>query len=375
MKSILIVTDNNLSTVGGEQESTKIIIDGLRNEFSTSLFQPGRALTPFNGVKIYGFGDRERIKDFAKNPFRLFFYCVSLLKCLRKGGFDVVHTQAQVSFFAVSLLLKLRLVKGFKFIHTERGLYSKYGFFIRSLFCFFMSELDVLVATTKLNRDMWKRLVDRRGFSLDLRVIENTAGPLFESPVLVSKDDKGGHGLVVGFAGRYCEWKNWPLACDIVRRLEENNPDVGFTVKMRVGCLDEESEKRTKEMFYDIKSFLGDRFCGKINVPLREMEEFYCDVDMFCLTSYPGTESFGRTAVEAMSRECVVLTTPGGGPVEVIDDSSLVCDNAKQFAEVMSYYLKNPAALRDKGEANAVRARTVYSSEKNINEHRVIYSS
>src|SRR5699024_168429 len=98
----------------------------------------------------------------------------------------------------------------------------------------------------------------------------------------------------------------------------EKETEIDFKVKMAVGCLDSESRKETEKMFTRLKEALGEKFIGEINVKFEDMDQFYYDIDFFLLTSNYNTESFGRTLVEAMSRNTVVLTTNAGGAVEVV---------------------------------------------------------
>src|SRR5690625_2185949 len=110
---------------------------------------------------------------------------------------------------------------------------------------------------------------------------------------------------------------------------------------MAVGCLDKRSEIKTREMFAELDTLLGDRFEGKINISLEEMDQFYYDLDIYILTSNKNTESFGRTLVEAMSRNTVVLTTDAGGAVEVVGDSSKVCQSVEEFINLASQLHKD----------------------------------
>src|SRR5699024_8511944 len=106
-------------------------------------------------------------------------------------------------------------------IHTERGLYTKYNSFINKLFLNLMSELNTLVTTTDFNMKYWKKAIDAKGLELDrYEIIENTAGKIFEK-YDESHPNNYPNTLVVGFAGRYAEWKNWPLAVEISKQLNK----------------------------------------------------------------------------------------------------------------------------------------------------------
>src|SRR5690606_23855643 len=124
--------------------------------------------------------------------------------------------------------------KSFVFLHTERGIYTKYSFWVRRLFGFFVRQVDAVVFTTEANKKLW--LGSMPGDFVDSLsvVIPNAAGDIFQSAVGVNKAFEG--DLTIGFAGRYCDWKDWPLAYDIVNGLKKHK--VGFKVKAAVGCND-----------------------------------------------------------------------------------------------------------------------------------------
>lgn len=369
---ILIMSDNNLDTVGGEQESTKIIINGIKDKYLLGIIQPGNINNPVSNVDYYCFTEFTRIKHLIKRPIRFISYILQVKKIINSRKPNIIHTQAQVSFFIVALLKKLGFIsKKIILIHTERGLYTKYNSFFKKLFCFFMKELNILVTTTEFNMKFWKKAIETKGIQLDYRIIENTAGELFEyyDETLEKSDDKT---LTIGFAGRYTEWKNWPLAVEISEKL---NSMIGnkLNVNMAVGCLDKKAIKKTKNIFDHLEKTFSTRFDGKINISLDEMDKFYYNIDIFILTSNYNTESFGRTLVEAMSRKTVVLTTDAGGSVEVVNNQNNVCITANQFTKrIMEFYTDNKKMNNEK-EANFKRVRDVYSLDNNITKHLKMY--
>lgn len=371
---ILLMCDNGLETVGGEQESTKIIIQGLKDMFLIGVIQPGEIKNPFLGVKYYHLTFYTRIKHLIKHPISIIKYILGVKSIINQSDPKIIHTQAQISFFIVALLRKIKLIsKDIKIIHTERGLYTKYNWFIKQIFYFCMSELNILVTTTKFNMDYWKTEIQSRGLTLDFKIIENTAGPLFELyDEKRAKQNLDTDTIVIGFAGRYCDWKNWPLAIEICSKLNEILGEKLY-VKMAVGCLDKNSLKETKAMFNYLYGLLGKRFEGKINADIKYMDEFYYDIDVFILTSKYNTESFGRTLVEAMSRKTVVLTTNSGGSVEVVGDNKNVCNTTNEFVERILYFYNNRHFMEIEKETNYMRVKERYSLKNNIDKHVNMY--
>lgn len=236
---------------------------------------------------------------------------------------------------------------------------------------FFLKETNILVTTTEFNMKHWKKALETKGIQLEYRVIENTAGKLFENydELLKKRDDKT---LAIGFAGRYTDWKNWPLAVEISEKL---NYILGNKLKvtMAVGCLDEKALEKTKKMFNCMKKTFGNRFDGKINISIEEMNKFYYDIDVFVLTSKYNTESFGRTLVEAMSRKNVVLTTDAGGSVEVVGNENNVLKTADEFVEKIMELFNDRDKMMEEKERNLKRVKDVYSLDNNLSKHLDMY--
>lgn len=370
---ILLMSDNSLDTIGGSEESTKIILKGLKDIYKLGVVQPGKIVDPELSVNYYPISKDKRLKIIFKNPFKFLNYLIKVVKIIKKQNPKIIHTQAQVNFFIVGLLFKLRLIpKSIKFIHTERGLYTKYSLLIRKVFLFFMRELDVLVTTTNFNKKLWEKALLKRKYSIKLIIIENTAGELFETyekGKVIIDDEK----LVIGFAGRYVNWKNWPLAVEIVEELNKVLGDK-LIVKMAVGCLDDKAKKETNKMFSNLEQLLGNRFTGMINLDIEAMSKFYYDLDIYILTSDYNTESFGRTLVEAMSRKTIVLTTDSGGSVEVVGNRDNVLINVEEFVERVMYFYNNRDLMRKEKENNYNRVRIKYSFNNNISKHIDLYT-
>jgi predicted patatin/cPLA2 family phospholipase len=66
-------------------------------------------------------------------------------------------------------------------IHTDRGLYNKYNYIVRTTIKYFISEVDTLVTTTHHNNSLWKKALNKLKKDFEITVIPNTAGLSFES--------------------------------------------------------------------------------------------------------------------------------------------------------------------------------------------------
>lgn len=161
---------------------------------------------------------------------------------------------------------------------------------------------------------------------------------------------------------------------DITKKLNERIGDA-LEVKMAVGCLDRKALENTRQMYTELRKMLGNRFDGKVNITLKEVDRFYYEIDVFILTSHHNTESFGRTLVEAMSRNTLVLTTNAGGSVEVVGDPKNVYTSADEFVERIVDLYNDRKKLEEEKTKNLVRVRETYSLNNNIEKHFELYSS
>lgn len=368
---IIIMNDNNLGYVGGERESQRIIIQAASQKYKVAVVQPGEYDENIPNTEFYYRTKARRMKFLIKNPIAFVAYIFKVGKLINKIQPKVIHTQSQVCFFIVSLLRRLHLIsRKTMFIHTDRGLYTKYNTFFKKLFLFSFKYLDMLITTTEFNKVSWKEANEEKHIHLAYKVIGNTAGDIYES-IDMTKIPENRDYLTIGFAGRYCDWKGWPLAEEICKKVNSKSPKTHFS--MMVGCFDEKDEINTQKMFDRMTALYGDRFNGKINVPFEDMEEFYYDIDVYILTSWKKSESFGRTIVEAMSRMTAVLTTDAGGSVEVVNKPYTVCDKAKDFASMILKWEKSPEELKQEKEVNFKRAHDVYSLDQNISNYMMLY--
>ncbi|SHE87672.1 Glycosyltransferase involved in cell wall bisynthesis [Atopostipes suicloacalis DSM 15692] len=373
---VMLCSDHSLDTIGGAQLSSNIILNGLKNDnYNIGVIQPGKNSSKMENIEYFEIGEFKSIKTVARYPFKFINYIKQVRKILNKEKPSIVHTQAQANFFIVAFLKKLHLIsKETYIIHTERGLYLKYNAFIKQVFRFLMNELDILITTTQFNMNYWQAALEKWNISLDdYKIIENTAGEYFENydeNYVSPYRDK----LVLGFVGRWNYVKNWPLAKEIALTTNEKLGD-SLIVKMAISCDDEEAEKEAKHLFSQLEEQMGGRFQGAINTTFNKMDQFYYDMDVYILTTLKDGESFGRTIVEAMSRNTVVMTTNAGGPVEVVDNDQLVLDTADDFAEEILYYFENPKKMEETKKNNRQRVKEVYSLDNNLVKHKELYTN
>ena len=104
-----------------------------------------------------------------------------------------------------------------------------------------------------------------------------------------------------------------------------------------------------------------------------EMAAYYYLVDIFVMTSC--FESFGKAAVEAMSRKCMVLSTAVGGLVEVVGNTEDLYDmnDLSKLTERVRYLASSKEASENEREYLYNRYKENYTADKNISRHIEMY--
>ncbi len=276
---------------------------------------------------------------------------------------DIVHSQMPVSLL-INATIKTR--KNLIRCHTDRGLYTGYRVPMRFLSVQALKKVNTLITTTKLNASYWQEHIKRR-IQVIPNMISEEFGPFDPSVRERSRSEYGTKdSLVLGFAGRMTEVKNWPLALEIVKSLRRKTTDFFVAVAMGVYTHSCREKQQAIEFAKALNSIIGDRLIYKENASQGEMSDFYYLVDIFILTSR--FESFGRTAIEAMSRRCCVLGTNVGGIPEVIDDPDLICSqDAECFTNSVLSLIKDRELLESKQNSLFRRFNETFTS------HAVIF--
>ncbi len=366
---ILFIVDHSLNMVGGSVESLKVIMNSVKDKYRVALMTPGSYEFDDDKIEHIHYSNYTGMKEMIKNPFAFCSYYVKMLFNIRKLKPKVIHTQEQIGYFAVAFFKRLGLIdRNTILIHTERGLYEKYSGLVRKIFLLSLKYTNKIIVTTNYNRDAWRAAVPKNEKDKYV-VIENTAGAKFEhyDTNKVRRDNKS---ITVGFAGRICPWKGWDLVEEICNSVSTNE---NIKVNIAMGCDSKKDTESAKEIFARIDGALGNRFKGCINLNLSQMDDFYYGIDVFIITSRPGTESFGRVLVEAMSRKVVVLGTDCGGATEVIGKADNILNTPEDFKDRLEYFLNNREKMFEESEWYYRRFWEKYSLKNNADKHIAMY--
>ncbi|WP_400243859.1 glycosyltransferase family 4 protein [Niallia sp. JL1B1071] len=370
-KRILFISDYSFNVPGGAQKSMEIIMQGLSSEFEFYVIMPGEKYEYKESYKIIFLEDFDNLlinENVIKSSKILF----DLMKQINIIKPNVIHTHMVSSMSGVGLLKWLKLLKNIQLIYTERGVPSYYSKINQFVIKYAIQNFSKIITTTNINR---KKYLEMYSAPKDkVTTIPNTAGPLFDiydsEKETSIKKAYGYSKKVVMFNGRYTDDKNWSLAKEIIKYLTSKF-DYSFVVVLG-SDKSEEDIKKCKKLIGEIESIVGKRnIISFIDLSLLELSDLYYLSDIFILTS--NRESFGRTAVEAMSRKSTVFGTDIDGLAEVINFNDYKYKNLQDFVDKFTKFQEKDIEVEK--ERFYKRYVDNFSGKINIDLHREIYEN
>ena len=308
-----------LDLPGGAQMSTLSVCEGLaRNPgygylpvfICPALLNHKADDYPFE-IREYPMGD-SRFKN-------LLLRIKAFKRILKDVSPDLIHIEMQESLITFGFIRKS--FKDVPYVFTDRGLMTGYRKRSRFFMDPVLKDSRMLITTTEYNKSLWTEGSDIR----PITVIPNTISDAFFGEYDPSKrrDKNDTDQPVIGLAGRICEEKDWPFACDFIDALHTSGLD--FKVSIVLSTFEKGDDKQVDIILNRLLKTLGENDLEyRLNLSQREMSDYYYGVDIFLMTSR--FESFGKAAVEAMSRRCAIVSTTVGGLPEVVGLSQNLYD-------------------------------------------------
>lgn len=363
MKKIVYLMEYPIDLPGGAQMSTLSICEALSGDaryepvvICPELIRHRKEDYPFR-VLEYPMGTG-RIRN-------LFIRIKAFSRYIAEERPDLIHIEMSESLITYGFIRKK--FRDIKYIYTDRGLL--FGYRQRSrLFMFpVLRDSDMLITTTEFNKELWTEGTDIR----PIEVIPNTISSKFFGTYDETKR-KTGKKFTVGLAGRICVEKDWPFAVEFVKALHDTGLD--FRVDIVLSTYEKGDAEKVASIEKELRDTVGDE-----NLELhteydqQQMSDFYYDVDVFLMTSQ--FESFGKAAVEAMSRRCAIVSTAVGGLPEVVGMEENLYDKAdfKKGVRCVKMLADDPAKLAEEQDYFYRRYREKYTEEKYTEAHRRIY--
>ena len=175
---------------------------------------------------------------------------------------------------------------------------------------------------------------------------------------------------VVMFAGRFSKDKNWTLALDIVKELPSNTKVIIALGSNKTP----DNILRCKEFIETLEDYAGkENIRSYIDISLTEINNLYYASDIFILTS--STESFGRTAIEAMSRKNVVYGTNIDGLKEVIWFKENLYTTKEEIILKIKEIINDEQKLNEEKCKFYDRFNNIFSLENNLKAYNYLYES
>ena len=292
-------------------------------------------------------------------PFAFFAFAGELSGLVNSIRPSIVHIETPISGWAIGFSLMKRKIKSDAvFIYHDRACVAQSSFPVRFITNFLIKRrIHNIVVLTDRGIDFWQRKNRNRVF-----VIPNCPGGIFESLNISRLIDR--EVLQVTFIGRFTKEKNWPKAIKIIKKFH----DVKYNVVVSFP-----KEKESK-----VQRYFSKCLCKKAsidffyNAPQELISKLLYQTDILVMTSKK--ESFGRTAVEAMSRKCVVLGTDVGGIPFVIEKKDNISNSYQRIIERIAFYNFNRKELKTDKEYFFSRYKKFFSLDSYIENHVKLYS-
>lgn len=371
--NILFLSDVSLDIVGGAQESMKVIMHGLKNKYNFKIVTPkNNEKHDFNIIELSEYKDLtlrgKKITDIIKIIKKLDII-------IKTNNINIIHVQMPSTMLLIGIMKAFNLINSnIKIIYTDRGVLNKYKkktyYGIKVFSTFFLK----IILTTNANKKLYEDILNINKNKLD--VIYNTAGEIFEEyddkkrianreKLKFSVNDK-----VVMFAGRFSKDKNWTLALDIVKELPSNTKVIIALGSNKTP----DNILRCKEFIETLEDYVGkENIRSYIDISLTEINNLYYASDIFILTS--STESFGRTAIEAMSRKNVVYGTNIDGLKEVIWFKENLYTTKEEIILKIKEIINDEQKLNEEKCKFYDRFNNIFSLENNLKAYNYLYES
>lgn len=380
-KKILYLMEYPIDLAGGGQMSTETLCDGIK-ELYKDKYEPvvccpkllSKTESDYDFKIVTYESDENREDTKVKRVVNFLSRIGSFYKIIKSEKPDLIHVSMSESLITFGFLRCLGFFAKTPFVYTDRGL--AYGYRKHSMMCIkaTLKHAKRLLTTTEFNKNLW---LDRK-LSCGITVIPNTISRAFDEynelrrPEIRNeygiKDDE----LVIGFAGRISEEKDWPFVPKLVEALAKTK--VKFKVALVISVYEAGDLDQVNMVKKGISDAIGEENLIYLqDLSQKEIADYYYLVDVFVMSSM--FESFGKAAVEAMSRKCDVLSTSVGGLKEVIgkEENLYTKETVSKFADRVEYLYGNADELSRDREFFYNRYKENYTIESNVKNHVALY--
>jgi len=389
VKKILYLMEYPIDLPGGGQMSTQTLCDGIvdlvnsANSNNTEYsFEPVVCCPTLlkNKAQDYRFrivtytSDENREDTKLKRIANFISRIRSFYRVIKSERPDLIHVSMSESLITFGFLRCLGFFSGIPFVYTDRGL--AYGYRKHSMTCIkaTLKHAERLLTTTEFNKKLWSK----ENIGCNITVIPNTISKAFNN---YNNDRRGEIRkqydipeklLVVGFAGRISEEKDWAFVPELVALLHDAG--IPFKVALVISVYEAGDLEQVEFIKKGITDSIGrENLIYMQDLSQEEISDYYYLVDIFVMSSK--FESFGKAAVEAMSRKCAVLSTSVGGLSEVVAkaENLYTKDTLAKFVDRVRILNENKEELNEDREFFYNRYKNNYTIEANVSKHLALY--
>lgn len=376
---VLYLMEYPIDLPGGGQLSTWTLCDGLLKEGS---FEPvvicpkllNKTAGDFDFKVVEYVSDENRERNKLARITNFLSRIRSFHTLIKREKPDIIHVSMSESLITFGFLRCLGIFGNIPFVYTDRGL--AYGYRAHSMFCIkaTLKHAAYMICTTEYNRGLWLK----EKVKVPIKVIPNTISTAFdgydESKRHKMRDRYGitDEDLVIGFAGRISEEKDWDFVPVLVKALKDRGID--FKVALVISVYEDQDKAIVKNIKKGITDSIGEeKLIYMQDLSQKEIADYYYMVDIFVMSSM--FESFGKAAVEAMSRRCSVISTNVGGLPEVIgkEENLYTKKTVDKFAARVKRLREDPAELDKDREFFYNRYRNMYTTQTHVMRHVKLY--
>lgn len=375
---VLYLMEFPIDLPGGGQMSTQTLCEGICGDEFTPVVACPKLLTkkesdyPFKLCTYQS--DENREKNKVLRILNFLRRIGSFYRIIRSEKPDLIHVSMSESLITFGFLRCLGIFKKIPFVYTDRGL--AYGYRTHSLKCILatMKRAYSMITTTHYNERLW---LDRK-VSCPIRVIHNTISTAFDTyddsmrEKMRNRFSIEDGELVIGFAGRISEEKDWDFVPVLVEELHKGGVD--FKVALVISVYEQQDEAIVADIKGKIAAVIGEEnLIYQQDLSQAQIADYYYMVDIFVMSSM--FESFGKAAVEAMSRKCCVLSTTVGGLTEVIgrDEDLYTKETVDKFVNRCRELKNNPELLNEERDYFYNRYHDNFMKDIHFEKHKELY--
>lgn len=372
---ILYVCDFPIDLVGGAQKSMFTMAKAMERRGHEVLMTTEKLLgnsLDFGNIQLIEFNKPHN------KYIQILVKAFVLKKSVRKYKPDIIHIQFAQYSYVYLIMRKAHLIdKKIRTIYTDRHYFDAYNERYQKMYKDCSKYWTDIICTTENNYKCWTSNLKDAENKPRIHVVPNVLEPewftynstearRYREQYKIPED-----AILIGFVGRYVDWKRWDTVKEICLNLSTKKQ---YYFVMAIG--DEgtsESKLAIEQYIIELENILQNKLIFHLNADKNQMMDIYSAMDCFVLTSE--FESFGRTLIEAMAKQTAVFATNSGGAPNVIgrDENLFEVGDYLQACKMISQ-CENMSFLNKEKSIAYTRAKQFYSEDVMTHKMQEIYT-